>query len=237
MQANDSVLGPYTPRKFLLENCEGREPAFETLQTAFLDTIRPALDDVRDKGLDRTHGYKALFKQNSTTSIIERLLRDMYLLKEIKGVLPSPTRYLQPRLVCVDDRTASTYASLNFKFDPLQKCWSIAKEASNQYTFYMPATAYIFVCPSFFTQSATPSNRHCPSIQKHRFVGSQWRFHQRYQVYRIIYELARFYLGKHALDATSSPPETFNWNDCVYKLNTLESVVNPSNLELYVACR
>lgn len=84
---------------------------------------------------------------------------------------------------------------------------------------------------------ALPGPQICPFISNNEFIGSQQYFHQRFQVYRIVYELARFHLGRHALDATSSPAEVFDWNKCVTGLNSLESVINPTNLELYVACR
>ena len=51
----------------------------------------------------------------------------------------------------------------------------------------------------------------------------------------MIYELNRFYLGAHSLDATSDPPEQLDWNSCVSKLDMIQSIINPTNLELYVA--
>lgn len=68
-------------------------------------------------------------------------------------------------------------------------------------------------------------------------VGNRWDFYRRYQTYNIIYALARLYLGRNALDASSDPREVFDWNKCVSDLNTVESVINPTNMELYIACK
>lgn len=55
--------------------------------------------------------------------------------------------------------------------------------------------------------------------------------------YRLIYEQIRFYLGQNALDDESDPPEEFDCNNIIQSLEIVESVVNPTSLELYVASK
>ena len=102
-------------------------------------------------------------------------------------------------------------------------------------TFYAQGTAYIFICPSFFLLTPKPTTRLCPKVTANRFEGSQGDLHQKYQTYSLVYDLIRFYLGKNALDARSTPPEEFDWNRCVFNLDEIESVLNPTNLELFIA--
>lgn len=69
-----------------------------------------------------------------------------------------------------------------------------------------------------------------------RFVGDVDVFYQGYQMYKLLYELLRFYLQKNALTFRSLPGEVFDWNQCVaYSVES--SVKNPTNILLYIACR
>ena len=81
----------------------------------------------------------------------------------------------------------------------------------------------------------TKSN-HCPSLEKNRFSGDAGSFYQNYQTYTLLYHLIRFYLGHNALDDTTDPKEQLDWNSCV-GLNLLDSVLNPTNLQIYIACK
>ena len=96
-------------------------------------------------------------------------------------------------------------------------------------------TAYIFLCPAFFLQLPITEKR-CPAIRNNIFTGSAGAFYQDYDTYTLLYYLIRFYLGHEALDDTTRPKERLNWNECV-AFNLLDSVLNPTNLQIYVASK
>ena len=79
------------------------------------------------------------------------------------------------------------------------------------------------------------SNR-CPWVTNNRFSGDSYLFYRNYQTYILLYQLIRFYLGDNALTSHTDPTEELDWNDCV-RLNTLTSVINPTNLQIYIACK
>lgn len=67
------------------------------------------------------------------------------------------------------------------------------------------------------------------------FEVGAYDFYRDYQEYTILYQLIRFYLGKEALGRYTEPKEEFDWNECVH-LDTVESVSNPTNLQIYITC-
>lgn len=74
------------------------------------------------------------------------------------------------------------------------------------------------------------------AVHKNRFAGDPNIFYKKYQIYTLIYQLVRFYLDFHALDEHTDPPEQFDWNECV-RLKALDSVINPTNMQIYTACK
>lgn len=174
-----------------------------------------------------------MFKSNEAKHTVRVLLQHMFLNTGLLGLRPTPGQISHPQFACVDTQAAKKFAYLELGYDPFIKCYT---EARSQRSFYALGTSYIFLCDFFFHLESRPTEDHCPTTYNNRFAGSQRFFHQKYQLYRLVYELARFYLGGNALDAKSNPIEKFDWNDCVFKLNMLDSVLNPTNMELYIAC-
>ena len=180
--------------------------------------------------------YSAMFKSSSTVPTVMLLLQHMYMFIGAAGLEPAPTTLLQPRFACVDIASRKKYEYLDLGYDPWLKCsGSASRHGLN--TFYAEGTAYIFVCPLFFYLMPKPTRNICPAVRRNRFIGEQTSLSQEFRIYSLAYDLTRFYLGRNALDSTSIPHEQFDWNDCVFNLNELESVLNPTNLELYVACK
>ena len=57
-----------------------------------------------------------------------------------------------------------------------------------------------------------------------------------YQIYTLLYELIRFYLGWSGLGPETNPKEVFDWNLCVrYSMDA--SILNPTNYVLYAASK
>lgn len=173
----------------------------------------------------------------------------MFRLGALLGSRPSPFEILRPRFACAGVLSAARYRDrLKLAYDPYIWCKYLATEQSSPvHSFYAEGTSYIFLCdsilkidrePKAFTASGVPSE--CPSVdlKRNMFQGDQYKFHRRYQIFSVIHSLTRLYLGGDALDANTDPIELFDWNDCVFTLNDeTSSVLNPTNLELYVASR
>lgn len=78
--------------------------------------------------------------------------------------------------------------------------------------------------------------KHCPSVKSNLFSGNPEIFYRNYQTYIALYHLIRFYLGHNALTDDTDPKEQLDWNDCV-GLSSVDSVLNPTNLQIYIACK
>ena len=182
-----------------------------------------------------TLAFGAMFKSNIAVPTVTQMLRHILALFEVPGLRPTPATTLGPHFACVNFDSSKIYESLNLGYDPLQRCLASSRGVTVK-SFYAEGTAYIFICPVFFFLTPKPTSRICPKVSANRFQGSQRDLHQSFQTFALLYNLIRFYLGKNALDSYSLPPEEFDWNRCVFNLNVIESIVNPTNLELYIAC-
>ena len=80
------------------------------------------------------------------------------------------------------------------------------------------------------------TGNHCPTVTDNKYSGDAGIFYQNYQTYIMLYHFIHFYLGDNALTKYTDPKAQLDWNDCV-NLNTLDSVLNPTNLQIYVACK
>lgn len=127
------------------------------------------------------------------------------------------------------------YGYLNLGYDPWHKCLVGGPRSTPLQAFYAEDTIYTFLCPAFFVQPQV-STFHCPSITDNTFSGDPGLFYRNYQTYILLYQLIRFYLGDNALTSRSDPREQLDWNDCV-RLDTLNSILNPTNLQIYTACK
>ncbi len=189
-------------------------------------------------GVSSPYGFRSMFKEESATEAVEAIFNAIYYSKARVGLSPEPKVLKSPRFACVTEDSAQIYRSLDLDYDPWQRC---LVSGSPRHTpvpaFYAEGTAYIFLCPAFFVQEDHPTSPHCPAVHHNRFAGDPNVFYRNYQTYTLMYQFIRFYLGDNALDSTTDPPEQFDWNNCVHSLGMLNSVRNPTNLQLYIACK
>lgn len=181
-----------------------------------------------------------MFKSSEATHTVLTMLSHMRSMHGLLGLRPAPKAIIRPRFACVDEGSKEKYEYLKLGFDPQERCNTINRADPNKHGFYAQGTAYIFLCESFWSLESWPQDlddRDCPGIAGNRFDGDQETFHQRYRLFEFVNLLIRFYLGRNALDAKSVPKEVWRWDDCVFKVaEEIESVLNPGNWVLYVAC-
>ena len=184
------------------------------------------------------HGFRAMFKSRDAIDSVGVILESIYVLKTKSGLKPSPDSQLEPRFACATEDMEGEYDFLNLGYDPWERCLRRSPEGVFPAAFYAEGTAYTFLCPPFNLQAPRPSTSHCPTVDvdtDNRFRGDQNLFAQKYQVYTLLFQLVRFYIGSWALNPYTVPPEQLDWNDCVFKLNSYDSTRNPTNFEIYTA--
>ncbi len=198
--------------------------------------LKPLVDAIL--GTDSKHGFKTMFKSNLAKSTVEAILGGIYYGKVKAGLRPVTDIPKGPRLSCVSPNSAQMYKGLDLGYDPWDRCLGRAPGGTPIPAFYADGTAYLFLCPSFFVLEKDISKAHCPTVQNNEFEGDPDLFYRKYQSYTLIYHLLRFYLGENALDRYSDPPEKLDWNDCVRlgSRTVLDTVRNPTSLQLYIAC-
>ena len=230
---NGTVLGA-SP---VIENCH-EEQVFE-IQQRLIRAKNLILKGKSDAvfGVASVFGFRAMFKEDTAKKPVEATYDAVSSAQPKIGLKPDPDVPTAPRLACVNEDSAEEYKNLDLDFDPWERCSTAGSPRSNPVTsFYADGTAYIFLCPAYFKQEAESGNRHCPIVHNDRFAGDPNVLYKKYQVYTLIYQLLRFQLGDNALDADSDPPEQLDWNECV-RLNAVSSIRNPTNFQLYVACK
>ena len=189
-----------------------------------------------DHGLDSAHGFKALFKDTSSVYPIKHYLSSVYNHQGMMGLRPQRKKLLKPGFVCVTPTTYIHFKQLRLGYDPWMRCQYPYPTGAPSQAFYAEGTAFIFLCPAFFTQAPAPTHNHCPEVRDNLWAGDADSFYRGYQVYTLLYELIRFYIGLNALGPSTLPREQFDWNICVI-YPAMPSVQNPTNLLLYIACK
>ena len=218
----------------IVENCGYSGVAVQRILLEGTDSLAKARNDVGSPGMSRA--FRAMFKLGIAQTSVRDLLVHIASLMPVPRLQPAPSALLRPRFACVESSSAKKYDYLNLEYDPAMRCTQpIAPSSFLPGSFYAEGTAYIFICPWFFLLERIPTSDICLEVENNKFVGRQPNLHEEYQVYSLLYSLIRFYLGKNALDGDSNPREVFDWNQCVFNLNEVESVINPTNLELYAA--
>ncbi len=223
----------------MVENCGSRQRAIQFMLFDTVTAVGLALQDAHDGDVSR-HGFRAMFKSEDAVETVISILSHMYTMHGRFHLEPERQSLLRPRFACVDMSTSKKYEYLELGYDPWLRCNTAAFENPPRHAFYAKGTAYIFLCGSFFGLQERPisaSPRDCPTVSRNRFIGNEDVFERRYQIFDIIEPLNRFYLGDNALDAESDPKEAFDWNDYVFNFNGIESILNPTNLKLYIACK
>ena len=177
-----------------------------------------------------------MFKLREALPTVTAVLDDIYNYKGKPSLKPHPSQRSSPLLSCVTENSAKIYDYLKLDYDPWSKCQVGGPDSTPLQAFYAEGTAYIFLCPTLFVLPIITTEDHCPSLEKNKFSGDAGSFYQNYQTYALLYHLIRFYLGHNALDETTNPKEQLDWNRCV-GLSLIDSVLNPTNLQIYIACK
>ena len=164
------------------------------------------------------------------------MLDHIYYLIGKRNLKPRLDRLTPPRLACLTEGSAWLYGFLNLGYDPWQRCLVGGPDSTPIQAFYAENTVYTFLCPAFFVQPPMSTRNHCPLVTNNRFSGDSGVFYGKYQIYILLYQLIRFYLGHNALTRQTDPQEQLDWNACLC-LNLLDSVLNPTNLQVYIACK
>lgn len=163
-------------------------------------------------------------------------LSSIYQIKGSIGLRPIPTHVQIPHFVCATPESEIEFAFLNLGYNPWSRCESPSPAEAPSQAFYADGTAYIFICPSFFSQVFAPgsSQYRCPQVVGNKYSGDVNAFYRSYQMYTMLYQLIRFYLGVLALNQSSIPKEAFDWNQVIHYA-ARESVMNPTNMLIYSA--
>ena len=192
------------------------------------------------QGESSPFGFKALFKSQRAVFNVALNLNSIYRYATMNDLKPKVSKPKSPRFACVAQHTAAYYGNLDLTFDPWDRCRQPVRDGSPTQAFYADGTAYIFICPGFFQQDVMPppsrGSTACPVVSNNRFAGDPSVFYRNYQIYTLLYQLIRFYLGSHALGRKGQPEEVFDWNLCV-RNTILESTLNPTNILLYIASK
>ena len=188
--------------------------------------LAPALNDV-GLGLDSKYGFRALFKDGSTSTYVRGILRSIASGQKLTGLQPDRFLPTAPRFACVAPSTTSQYEFLQFD------AWSFCNSPDVGLAFYVGDTSYIFLCPNLWRVEVMPQRSTCPFVVHNQFLGSGQPLSM-YLTYLLIHEMVHFYLGEASLGPYSVPPEVYPINNCV-ALGTLDSVHNPQNYQYYVA--
>ena len=197
---------------------------------------RLALVDAHSNGVDSTFGFKAMFKEDEAQKAVVTMLDHIYYLIGKRNLKPRLDRLTPPRLACVTEGSAWLYGFLDLGYDPWHRCLVGGPHSTPVQAFYAENTVYTFLCPAFFVQPPVSTRNHCPLVTNNQFSGDSGVFYGKYQIYILLYQLIRFYLGHNALTSHTDPQEQLDWNACLC-LNMLDSVLNPTNLQVYIACK
>ncbi|MCJ1458757.1 hypothetical protein MMC28_009131 [Mycoblastus sanguinarius] len=218
---------------FSIENCGVATRDISLLLYSLQSAVLQAYAD-SVSGVDSVHCFRSMFKSNDAKQAVQLVLDAIYHRNGRYGLLPAPDILTTPRIACVSQETVQIYIDLKLSYDPWQRCLTGSPSQSSIKGFYAEGTVYTFLCPEFDKQRPWPSQNHCPTLHYNQFAGDVNIIYRSYQIYTLIYELVQFYLGRNALDRDSNPPEALNWNDCV-RYDTIYSVLNPSNFQIYTA--
>ena len=187
-------------------------------------------------GIDSIFGFKAMFKGEEAEDPVLTLLDHISYLIGKRNLKPHLDRLSPPHLTCATEDSANLYKYLNLGYDPWQRCLVGGPHSTPIQAFYAEDTVYTFLCPAFFILPPMSTRKHCPSVTNNKFSGDSGAFYGNYQSYILLYQLIRFYLGHNALTRHTDPKEQLDWNACLC-LNTVDSVLNPTNLQIYIACK
>lgn len=219
---------------FIAENCDVRTFAVHERVGQLKQLALSALANARLYGVESSFGFQAMFKTDEAQETVVAILDHIVYFRGKTKLKPRPDAFSSPRLSCVTEDSAKLYAYLELGYDPWHRCLTGSPRSTPIQAFYAEGTTYTFLCPAFFTQPPASTKKNCPSVTDNRFSGDSGIFYRNYQTYIMLYQLIRFYLGDNALTGHTDPKEQLDWNSCV-SLSALNSVLNPTNLQIYTA--
>lgn len=225
------------PVDLVVENCGPNKNFVEGFltNTRFL-AARILIDSAIFR--DAPYGFQSIFK---TDRYLRSILQAMQYIKELPGRLniePNPDVETQPRFACVNSDAAQIYQNLDLEYDPWEECQTGAFHRPDLpdapiRSFYGEGTAYIFLCPKYFTRPTLPG---CPEVQNKQFVDFPGNGVPDAADIQNLGNLYRFYFGDTVLNAHSDPPEVFDWNRIVQDLDDIDSALNPTSIQAYGHC-
>lgn len=198
-----------------------------------LAAIPPVIRDADQYGTRSIYGFKAMFKVDEAVPLVKAMLQNIATLSPLPNLEPFPEYHKKPRFACATPQSVHQYPFLHH--DPLIIC-SLGPVAG----LYVAGTAYIFICPTFWSIPSHPEEpphaKSCPVVRNNAFKVYPGFKVYHYQTYIILHELVHFYLQYESLSGLSLPPEQYSMNGCV-ALNPMTSLLNPLNLQNYVASK
>ena len=225
-----TALNGSTP-KYLVSDCGSKTIQVHHALTLALASLTAAITEARNLGTRSTHGFTALFKQQSSAPFVASYLHDMQKLKPLAGRWPNPLIPTVPEFVCVQHDTILRYKHLNF--DPYMAC-----KQPKRYGMVSRRARYIFLCDFFFEQPATPTApaaETCIRVQNNEFQGFG-NLLCLYQKYMLVHEMMHFYLGTQGLGFRTDPMEVYGLNEAV-DFDASLSLRNPQNYQAFVASK
>ena len=239
-----------TFRDYTIWDCGSETDALLRALNDMSREIEFAVNDV-ELGTESRHGYEAFFKLGDYKYFVRQMLIVMHggtpgvaRLQHVPGQMnAAPTFGMQPspQILCAQERSSTIFGISINVFEYCEK--DTAKS-----TFTVPQSAYIILCPSFWSTRVIPDYRYqrCPVIIDNRFKGGNYitrhgvsRTMEAERLtglrrYDLLHEIIFYYLQRLSLSQDSTPPETFDWNECV-ELSAENSWRNPENWVLYIA--
>lgn len=172
----------------------------------------------------------AFFKSYNSREPLLRLLNQVKARTALPDLFPTPSLRRGPEFVCVTPQTYRTYTF--FHRDPRIECIR-----TQSIYLYVTGTAYLFLCPQFFTLPITPVEPYnrCPPVQNNIFTRvSEAPVLTEYQTYYILVGLVEFYLQGQKLTEHTQPPITWRVNEAL-RLDWKSSLRNPVNIMMFLA--
>ena len=223
---NTYSSGPYS-----IEGCGANLPALEVAINEGIRAIPAAIRDANRYGSKSVHGFKAMFKLDDAAAPVVSLMQNIINFVPLPNLFPQPGLSQRPRFACVTPETFHIYHFL--VVDPLIFC-----NVGGFAAFYAAGSAYILICPQFWTLLPSPGDMpltgRCPEVKRNTFITHPGFEVFHYQSYFIIHELVHFYLQSQSLSGMTLPPEQHHLNGCVW-LNVVSSTRNPLSYQAYVA--
>lgn len=215
----------------MVENCpQIYSSRLESILKTVHQTIDKTIAELRVRIIrhDNEERRKASFKNYQYLPFLLERLYDVSRLKTLDGLKPDRDILQQPHIACLSPESAQKYAWLNLGFDP----WVWCRTAPYPQIRLAPYTAYMFVCPQFFSASPEGITNRCPDVINNRFVGNEDEYYLDSQLYQIIIQLYALYLRGRAIDWARP-----DWNECILDLDPRESVLQPKNVALWTFCK